>query len=371
MAENWQVEISALRGDVTVLNATQAQGVSFERYVTGKTGQLTATLPAPNPTQAEHLRALVRDDASLTLGCYLRRGRDMWYGGRIDDIDVKLGRIERTIQLSSTTFEGYLDDRIWATTTTWAGTEQLEMARQIWQSVLAAEGDMGIDVPAVTASGITRDLTVTRADNRTARSILDEFSHRTNGFEWMINIYLVGSTRHRELLLGYPTITRGSIDTLSYPGALLAFSRKSTRAGGGTRFWGRGSAPDNVGGAAQPSLTSPILRVEDLLSTGAVLIDNVLDETDVKVQATLDARAAEHRTLRSGVRTYVTAQARVSDISASLLGNQALLRISDPLYPPGPKGAPGLQSTHRVIGLKVKADERGQSEVADLIFEEA
>lgn len=372
MTDSWQLEIATLRGDITILDATSASGVKFERYVTGKTGSLTATLTAPNRSQAEKLQAIARDDATLTLGCYLRRGRDLWGGFRLDDADVTLNaRGGTTISISGTTLEGYLDDRTWDTTTTWTNIEQLEIARQIWQAALAAEGDLGIDVPAVTASGMKRDLAVARSDNRTLRSLLDEISNRVGGFEWMINTYLVDAVRHRELLLGYPTISRSTSDVLSFPGQLLTFNRKISRNGGGTRFWARGSAPDDVSGDPQLPLLSPILRSEDLLAAKAVLIDNVLDETDVKIQATLNARGVGHQQMHAGVRTYVKATARVQDVTAGMLGSNVLLRVSDPIYPAGPNGAPGLESRHRVIGLSVTPDERGQSEIAELLFEEA
>lgn len=368
MAGRWLLEITTLRGDATLIDATAATGVSIDRYTTGKVGSLTATIPAPNPEIAEQLQVLVRDDATLTLGAYLYRNNEIWFGGRIDAADVAIGRDAASIALAATSFEGYLDDRTQDTDIAWSDVEQLEIARAIWTSALAGEGDMGITVPTVTASGQKRDLTVPKSDARKLASMLGEISHRVNGFEWMINTYLDGDTRKRELLLGYPSINRGEEHTFTYPGNLLTFGRKTVRSG--TRLWARGAAPDSVGGDQQPAITSPVLRDEELLGTGAVLIDNVLDESDIKIQATLDARGAEHYAANRGVKAYVKAQVRIDDVSPSILGTTALLRVSHPLYPAGPHGAPGHESEHRVIGISIQAGDRDQDELGELIFEE-
>lgn len=372
MAEPWRVEIATLRGDQTLLNATMATGVKFERYI-GKAGSFGATLPVPNATIARRLRFLFEAGSEYSLAAYVSRGDKLWCGAILDDPEALIsGRAGDSVTLSGRTFEAYPDMRTLDQDLTWSGAEQLEMARQIWQHLTADEGDMGISTPFVTPSGIQRDLTVAFEDKRTLGSILSEISGRANGFEWMIDVQRVAGVRTRTLKLGYPRITStaSTPKVFSYPGAILELGYKRSTSRGGTRFWGIGAAPGDVAGTAQNVTASSILRAEDLLDGESILVDRVLSLTDVTEQTTVDERVGDALERLAHAIPIPTATVRLDRVTPDMLGEKVRLRANHPLFGDGPAGAPAYDQLQRVIGIKVSPTERGTHESAELVFEE-
>lgn len=370
MATPWRCEIATIRGDRTVLQSTEVQGLSFDRYI-GKVGTMSATIPAPNAAFARKLAPLLRDDASLTLAAYISHGPDIWWGGRLGDPEAVLdARSGDSIKITGETFEGYLDDRTQYADRAWSNTEQLTIATDIWTAALAAEGNIGITLPAVVPSGVTRDFTVSRGDKRTLASMLNEVANRDNGFEWMINCYRDGDTRRRALVLGYPIIGGAPGPVYTYPGKLLKFSRKPSTAKTGTRFWSIGGAPADVQGDAQVPIASAQRSSTDLLNNGALLVDKVTSYSDVTLQPTIETKTAEALRVYGAPIPIVAATARVDDVSPSLLGSRPTLRASHPFFPSPGAGSPGYDGRPRVIGMKVKPDERGESGTVEMVFEE-
>lgn len=368
MSSSWGLEIATARGDRTVMPLTDATGLTFDRYI-GKVGSMSCTVKVANSAVADRIRPIIRDDAALTLTGYIHRDRDIWWGGRLGDPAITLNRDGATISVTGTTFEGYLDDRTQATDITYTGIDQLLIARSIWNTALAAEGNLGITVPTVT-SGVLRDLAVAKTDTRTLGSMISEIADRDGGFEWLINCYLDGDTRRRDLVLGYPAINRGSSRPFEFPGDILEFGREASTARTGTRFWSLGGAPADVGGVAQPAIASPISRADDLLNNGALLIDRVASYSDVTEQATINDKTVQAAKLHGKPLPITTAKVRLENVSPAILGTSPRLRISHPIYPAGPHGAPGYDQPGRVIGIKVSPPERGQAATAELIFEE-
>jgi hypothetical protein len=365
----WRVEITAARTDHTVMPLTEATGVSFERYI-GKTGSMSCTIPIPNPSIARRISPILRDDAGLTLATYIYRGNEIWWGGTLDDPELSLSHSGDSVSLSGLGFEGYLDDRTQMTATSWTNTEQLEIARQIWAAALVGAGNLGITIPAITASGVKRDLTVAAADRRSLASMINEVANRLDGFEWMIDCYFDGTDRHRDLILGYPDINRGDHGVLSYPGSLSTFTRKASTARTGTRFRNFGSAPADIEGVEQLPLASPILTVDELLQNGALLIDKAESYSSIEDQTTLNDRTTMARQTYGRPLPVIGARVNVAKISPRVLGSTQRIRVDHPVFGAGVDGAPGYDELHRVIGVKVSAGERGKSEEADLIFEE-
>jgi hypothetical protein len=366
----WTVEIATLRTDRTVLDSVEATGVAFDRYI-GKPGTFSCTIPAPSPIVARKLAPIIRDDAALTLAAYIRRGNDLWWGGRLDDPEAVIdNRGNDSVKISGTTFESYLDDRKQYTDIAWTNTEQLQIALDIWTAALAAEGNLRITLPPLRPSGVLRDQSAKGGDARTLASILNEVANRAGGFEWMINVYMDGSTRMRELVLGYPIIGGQDGPVFAYPGSIQKFSRKASTARTGTRFWSVGAAPQDVqGGGAQPAIQSAQVRVEGLLSNGAILLDQVGSYSDVSQQATIDQKTADSVTIFGRPIPVVNATVLIDSVSTGVLGTRPRLRVSHPFFPSS-SSAPGYDDRARVIGIKAKPDERGATGTAELVFEE-
>jgi len=369
MSNSWRLEVATRRGDRTVLTTTAITGVSLERYI-GKVGSFAATIAAPNARAASSLQPLIRDDVALTLNAYISRGDEIWCGGMLGDPSAVInGRAGDTITLEGVTFEGYLDRRTQYDDIAWSNVEQLQIAQDIWALALADEGNLGIDLPTYSPSGVARDLTVARTDRRTLRSMISEISGRENGFEWMINCYRDAGVRKRALVLGSPLIDGGQGPTFTYPGNMLQFGRKPSTTTTGTRFWAVGGAAPDVGGETQPPIFTAQLRAEELLANGAVLLDSALSYSDVVIQASLDDRVTEARRRFGAPLPIVSATVPVDKVSPSILGASPRLRVHHAFFPSS-GGEAGYDARTRVIGMKIKPDERGQSGEVELIFEE-
>jgi hypothetical protein len=369
MSDSWRIEVATRRGDHTVLTTTAITGVSFERYI-GKVGSFAATIAAPNARAATRLQPLIRDDVALTLNAYISRGDEIWCGGMLGDPNAVInGRAGDTIALEGVTFEGYPDRRTAYDDVAWSNVEQLQIAQDIWSLALADEGNLDIDLPAYSPSGVARDLTVARTDRRTLGSMLSEISGRENGFEWLINCYRDAGVRKRALVLGSPLIDGGDGPTFTYPGNMLQFGRKPSTAKTATRFWAVGGAPTTVTGEPGAPIYTEQLRTEELLANGAVLIDSPFSYSDIVLQDTLDDRAAEARRRYGAPLPVLSATVPVDTVSPSILGTSPRLRVNHPFFPSN-NNQPGYDARSRVIGMKVKPNERGESGEVELIFEE-
>ena len=114
---------------------------------------------------------------------------------------------------------------------------------------------------------------------------------------------------------------------------------------------------------------SSIVTNDALIKAGYTLTDVSIDRSTVTSVATLDGWAALAKDLRSGPLQLPNVTCRIDNFTQSILGSSVRLRINDYLWPLGPHGEPGYQTTARVIGYEVDPGEFGADDIVRLIFE--
>lgn len=375
MTDRWTLLFATARGDVTV-DSFDASISQMDRYLGGRTGTLQATIPVPNADVGRRVEPVRWGEGHLAM--YALRGLDLWWGGLLGQCTpAGSGRSGGQLQVTGSSFESYPDRREVRADWVRTAVEQLELARQIWQALAARpEGDLGIDVPAVVASGQLRDFSVLRSDARTWGSVLSEISGRDNGFEWVIDVAADGDgNRTRALTLGYPQIGRpGQAEyVLSMPGQILSYTWPGDSTRGGTSFQARGDAPPAAASdvtTQQQPLMSTVYEADDLLAAGWPLYDLTVDRPGVSDVATLNGWAARTRDTLAGSIRLPTIKARIDTLSPAILGADVKVRITDELHPAGPDSSPGIDDTFRAIGWSIRPWERGSDDEVDVIFED-
>lgn len=374
MAARWKLLFATVRNDVTI-DTFDASISQLDRYI-GRTGVLQATIPIPNTDIGKRVEPIRWGEGHTSM--YAIRPGEVWWGGILDQVTpTGSGRTGCSLQVTGSTFDGYPDRREIREDWVQVGVEQLELARMIWTEIQSrAEGDLGIDIPAVDPSGIPRDYSALRSDATTWGSALSEISGRDGGFEWLIDLAVdADDNRSRSLALGYPTIGRpGQADfMLSMPGDVVSYTWPGDATKGGTSFQARGDPPDatasDVTTAAEP-LMSDVVEASDLLANGWPLYDVTTDRQGVKDPDTLNGWAVRLEATLAGAVRIPTVAARIDNLSPAILGAQVKLRITDELNPAGDDGRPGLEGVFRAIGYSIKAWERGSDDEVDVIFED-
>jgi hypothetical protein len=274
------------------------------------------------------------------------------------------------------------------------------MARRLWDYMQSTGpgSSIGVNTNIPTLTTKARDMSWLRADIKTVGAILKEVSNRVDGFEWAIDVYQTGNQRHRDLVVGYPTIGRPDAGvTLEYPGDILTYEIEGDALDGATSFQARGKAPDPIGTPSTgsrgvydqktktttiipgtpgvpsekepPIMSSKEFTDDDLHKVGYVRIDATVDRPTVTQVETLDAWAELALKMRSGPLVLPAIVARMDRITQAALGSNFTLRINDYAYPEGPMGEPGYEDIARVIGYEISPAEFGASDVVKLIFE--
>jgi hypothetical protein len=276
--------------------------------------------------------------------------------------------------------------------------EQTAFTKIFWDYMQSTGpgSSIGVNTNIPTLSTKPRDFTVIPSEIRTVGSVLKEASNRADGFEWAVDVYDDGQKRHRDLVIGYPTIGRPDAGmTLEYPGNIITYEIEGDALDGATSFQARGKAPDPVGtpnpskGVYDPAtgettvtggttakqekippiMSSKEFTDDGLHAVGHVRIDATVDRPTVTEVSTLDDWAALALKMRSGPLVLPGVVARMDGLTQAALGSNFRLRISDHPYPEGPYGEPGWEGVSRVIGYEISPGEFGASDVVKLVFE--
>ncbi len=367
----WNVVFATAIGDKTV-DRFDCSISQLSRYI-GKPGTISATIPIPNQGIGDRCQAIAGRAGQLT--AYVYYGSDIWWGGTVDTSPLKGGRHGPSLEITGSTFDAYLGRREVRTDTVWSQVEQVETIRTAWNSVQAtADGNLGISVPAVPASGVLRDLTVLRSQARKWADVIKEVSNRADGYEWLVDVYDDGTgARFRELKVGYPQIGRAKFDQVfSYPGSIIDYTYDRDSLAGATSFQASGDAVGPAyNGQAQPLMsTIGAYDATDLLATGFLRFDSTTPRQGVIDVNTLNAWAARDLARAAGAVPFLDFSVQMAGFNQSVLGSVFTAQIDDFTFPKGANGAPGYSARHRCIGYEVHPAERGTVDEIKLIIEQ-
>jgi hypothetical protein len=368
----YRLVVCDLRTDA-VLDVLPVQGVEYDDYI-GKTGSLSGTVPTSNARLAAAARTALLPGRTML---YLERAGQIAWGGVLwTRTPTRDARGFLSCQIQAAGLESVLrGHRLLYDTQTYAGTDQLEIARQLVAYAQAQTGgNLGIEIDYSQTSGVLRDRTYNAYDLPWIGGLLDQLAAVQNGFEWRIQVYRdAAGVRHRALRLGYPLLTAGSQDIpltspagRDGPGAITAYSLPEDATSQANSWQSRGATSNTNQAASSVPLMSALLTTPADYTAGWPRLDGTSDYTDVTVQATLDAYASAD--LARHVRPVVIPSVRVltAQTQQPPLGSYVRLRITDDWYP-----APGLSARYRVVGLKVSPEERDRAEETELYLEVA
>lgn len=366
----WSVLFATARGDRTI-DQFDCKISTLSRYI-GKNGSLSASIEVPNQAIGDRCQAIAGRAGQLS--AYVYHGQELWWGGLVNTTPIKGGRTGASMGVTAAVFDSYLDRREVRKTIAYRQTEQVEIVRDAWQQVQGAPaGDLGILVPPVPASGVRRDLTVTRSEARTWSSVVKEIAGRENGYEWIIDFYDDGAgNRVRELKVGYPRIGRPDTEQLfTYPGNILDYDHDADALAGATSFQGRGdSVGEQAGNTQEPLMTAlGAFDAVDLLASGSLQFDTTIDRQGVKDIRTLNDWTARSLTAAAGAVQFTDITVQIQGFNQSILGTMFRVEIDDFLFPRGPEGQPGYSGRHRCIGYEVRPPARGSAGDVKLIIE--
>ncbi|MYT30461.1 MULTISPECIES: hypothetical protein [unclassified Streptomyces] len=340
-------------------------GVSMEDYI-GKTGTLSGTLTAPDRATADRIRAAVIPGRTAV---WIERDGVIWWGGIVWTASLSsTGRgTPAKADIQAATFDSYLDHRLLTTDFTATDEDQFTIARRLISFAQSTDGgDIGIRL-GQGASGGKRTRTYSHYDLPKIRELLDKLAAVQGGFEWRIRCYRDDAgERIKELQLGHPRITtsRGPADViLDYPGAVTAYTFPYDATTAATHWQSRGATST---GSNRPLMSTP-LQVTGAIKAGWPHLDGTSDYPSVTTKAVLDDHAAADLTEAAtrAVIPEITVALEAAHLTPAILGATIRLRIADVWSPAGFAGR------YRVVGITVRAAERGQAETASLLLDAA
>ena len=269
----------------------------------------------------------------------------------------------------------YFGHRVIAKTLTYAGVDQLTIAKEIMDNALADQGaDIGITVPTPTASGVLRDRTFNSYEVKPVREAVEQLSQVDNGFDFAIDAAWDAATGAltKTFRLSYPRRGRSFQQT----GHVFEVGRNvidwtwptdGTRVGNKVIAVGRGD-----GSSTMISTQSDVSQIQPLASGGPgyPLLETTISRTDVSVQSTLDALAVAR--LKSSATPVTLPEIKVRADIDPVFGSYITGDSCRFIVPPdiSPRFPDGLDSFFRIVGWDVAVGDDGDEEVTLILGDE-
>lgn len=353
----YDLRTNALLGELPIGNATYERVLngagSFGGYVS--LGRKTTTGAQLDTTM---LAATLPHRTAL----YVERDGVLMWGG------VLWGRqynsTNHQLQLRGAEFWSYYRRRINATTQTFAGVDQLTIARTVVAAANAKiGGDIGITLDA-TVSGVLLSRTYNSWERAVVASVVEELAKAEDGFDFAIDVaYNTSGVPTKTLNLGYPRRgrTAGTNDLvfeLGYNLGYYTYDEDGTRAANVVHVLGPGEgAAMLVSTATQSAVIDagyPI--VEDTVSRKGGGVPPTVVDLGRYAQAAVNARYKDVASL--------TIQNIFLDkdppLGSWIVGDDIRFRVPDDYrFPAQASGSPGLDRYFRIIGDTVNVADAG------------
>lgn len=337
-----------------LIDALPMSNVSYGWEISG-VGTFTGSIPLyADDLPAERVRDAIHPYRTKI---FVERDHQLVWGGWIHQ-EPQYDSASGTVTVQAEESLGYFAQRFMPTIT-YTGQDQLDIARSIIGTLQAQPGgDMWIVTDPSVISTVLRDRTYSQYDQTPGLQALTQLSEVINGFEFCLQTSYDGTRMPRELLiLGYPQIGRRGADSgiaLEYDrftgaGNIESFTWGDAGVKMATKIWASTETEEGV------QLTATAER-PDLIADGYPLMEGGENFDGVVNFSTLENHASALLAYRAGVR--IAAEATVKEqpslrLPDILLGDDALVRLSDWRFPPGPGGAPGLTDYLRIVALSV------------------
>lgn len=337
-------------------------------------GQFSASAPLTNRAEAAKARKIIPNRTKI----HLWQDNDVWgtyfirYAQPEQDEEGNL-----TLRITGQSLEVYPYLRKIRSTLTYAGQDQIAIARALLTHMSARpEGDMGLQL-MVGASGVLRDRTYRAGENAAYGTRLEQLANVIGGFEYMIRSSLdvdTGQMRYDWVWatqLGTPGVTRD----ITQPGHIKAWAMPQDGTESGNSWQTMGDTVNDDLGAASEPVMSVVYEDAARLAAGEPLLDQTVTYSSVKLQSTLNGYAQQLRDTRSGLVTMPKILVRFDgdfSIDPNYLGDRARFTLLNDYYPFGEDGSPTFTREWRIVGMDLHTPTGDdQEERAELVFEGA
>lgn len=246
---------------------------------------------------------------------------------------------------------------------TYAAQDQFTIARGLVNHYQGQSGgNVGITTD-VSTCGVLRDRTYYGYERKNLWDALEELAQVDNGFDFGVDVAWSAGVPTKSLTLSYPRRGRiaGSTGIVFEAGKNLlgyTFTEDGSRSARTVDALGAGDGVDMLISSSTDT---------SLIDAGFPLTAETVSHKDVKVKATLDGHAVAARRARAVTPTFLTLSVDPDDVDAGLghwiVGDDALVQITDDNFPQQADGSPGYRQYHRIIAWNVQVPEVGKETV--------
>jgi hypothetical protein len=266
----------------------------------------------------------------------------------------------KVYELYCKAFEHYPEYRLVLSDFENLATEQRNIFLNLWTAMMADPNSLQITLPSSFSTVIAKDLTVKAAEYKKYSTAMDSLANGDDGFDWTIDVAVVGGAFTKTLRIGYPTLGSVEPNILYYDGEITNYWNNGTMGGRATHVYGVGAGEGNS------MLTQEVIH-SDLVSSGFPRYDVALsykDITDAATLTSLTVQAARFR--KAGVPIY-TVEVK-GDLEPEFgsygLGDAVQIRFNDPAHNPS-----NSAFNSRILGWEYYPPSDDHVEYARLIFE--
>lgn len=363
--------------DRTYLGDLDLVGVSFDKRIL-QAGTFSATIPVPNRRIGDQVAEIIpRDETELGIGpgvitCQIYREGEPWGEYWITSAQPsRSGRGTPAIALRGSTLDAYLSRVEIQDDVAFVATDQIEIARGLLNHLLSqSDANIGLALESGT-SGVLRDRTYLDSEGGTYGQRLIELAQVDDGFEWSINLELVGGSLVRRWVWGYPTL--GTLDPPPHlfadgrnGGDILEWGEEIDALRGATRWRARGTTASTDASTSSVPIVSTVHAATAHLAAGWPRLDRTLSYSTVTEQATLEDYAAFWAQRAGGalrVDQVAVALGRQPSLTPNNLGDAGRFYFDNEWHR-------GVWKTRRIIGIGVTPTSRSDGiEQARLVLE--
>lgn len=340
----------------TAIGELPLDSVSFSSVLNGA-GDLSASVPLIGRDAARAaLAATIPERTAL----YVERDGVLVWGGIIWTRTFR--KSARAVSVQAAEWWSYLRRLPLRSDLSFAGVDQLEIARQIVQTVLGYTGaDIGLSYGAET-SGRLRTRTYAAFERKQAAEAVEQLADVIDGFDFSVEVGWGTTAPTRTLSLSFPRRGRSNVETvpvfelgknlIDYE--VLDDGTQSARL---VDVIGAGDGPATLIGSATDTAS---------IDAGFPLTVDTIAEKDITVRSTIDARAAAAVAARAATPQFWSIVVDANDpdgpFGSWITGDDCRIRIDDDeRFPRLADGSAGYDATHRIIGWQIRLDDSGET----------
>lgn len=292
---------------------------------------------------------------------YVDRNGSLVWGGVIWNRSYNSS--SQTLSIAAREFESYFERRLITTTLAYNNTDQLVIARGLFNAAQAeTNGDIGVIVGTET-SGVLIDRVYYDYELKNVWQAVKDLSNQEDGFDFNISVDYdpITFVPTKTLVLGYPRT--GHIDTgvgdintpvFMFPsGNIVEYEYPEDGAIIGNQL-------HVVGAGSNEGKLSSIATNATKIAEGWPLLQNTANYSDITDQTVLNELAAGQVAVLAApppIINIVVPAFVEPEFGTYSIGDDARLIITDPRFPTG------LDAVYRIVGFNVQPGENGPERV--------